>query len=280
MSDAKVVGDRKEFPEAVFSFGLKFETMHGLFIGTFRHHVNHFELSGNQLAKDMETTIGPEKRYIISYNKISVVDCGSLEVNGTNKMALECSPMECTNQDILVKLYIKTLTEIDLVATQLINHNIKITKGDINHFLHSKYFLKYYSSRVRYALFIISKSYKTMVAFGVLFFMTDLISYVPDVSAIDVYDTAMDLYEKASMETPVIAGVLALMLSPFLFVLVLPVCLAMVLAKKCVTVLLSMTVLEHLETLLGVVKDCNSVIKNSTRFWSKANKSKKEVKYQ
>ncbi|KNC86596.1 hypothetical protein SARC_01277 [Sphaeroforma arctica JP610] len=267
------------FPAAPFAFDVKYETVAGFYEGTLRHDKTSIYLDGKKLHLNSDAASETESHYEIPYERINLCDAGSLSATSTNKIALECTPVGATRPAELVKIYVRKLSDIERIVCELKGNGVKIKKGIINHYLHSKYTMKYYSPRMRYWINVISKTYKTVILFGMIFFLTDVASYLPDIKVDYIYDNAVDAYENASGSTPVLAAIAGVVAFPFLFVIVIPVCLALVLAKRFFSVLAAMAALEHFEVILGMLKDMHKILKKGSGMWGKATKSTKEKKY-
>eukprot|EP00667_Euglena_gracilis_P018079 EG_transcript_19166 len=253
--------------EAV-EFPLGFETVRGAFRGQCR------------LDSDGLTLLyGGDVHLSVKWAALHAADGGDLHPYRPNKVALDVSPTDHA-KPLLLKLYIDRLSDVEQLVQFMGRHTkVRLRPGYISSLLHSPVLLPYYSHPLRRALWAVKQFYGFVLKLALILYVTNLVAVLPDVSLADAYTSAVAAmrYVARVPKTPQQFAVLCLL--PFLgpaLLTYMPLALALVAARHCVTILLSLAILQDVHHILRLYRELVRLLAYARSLTSSLKRSEKK----
>ena len=120
---------------------------------------------------------------------------------------------------------------------------------------------------------IFIKFYKSVIAFGLIFYLTNAVSFAPDVTVSSFLSSIGDFYANATAQNHVFAVFTVILSLPFL-VIVVPAVSALILARNFFSGILSLAVFDHVEVLIDMMKDAKRSVIKLLALYGKLSKKK------
>eukprot|EP00668_Euglena_longa_P045667 GGOE01061344.1.p1 GENE.GGOE01061344.1~~GGOE01061344.1.p1 ORF type:complete len:264 (+),score=79.80 GGOE01061344.1:105-896(+) len=230
----------------VAEFPLGFETVWGAFRGQCR-------LS----ATGLTLLYGSDVHLTVEWPHVHAADGGFLHPYQPNKVALDVTPTGAT-KPLLLKLYIDQLSEVETLVRFLSKYTpVRLWPGHINSLLHTPSLLPFYSHPLRRLLWAVKQVYGIVLKLALILYVTNLVAVLPDCSPRDVLSAAHSgLWYFA--RAPMLHRVGLVFLLPFFappLLASIPLLSALVAARHCVTLLLSLAFLQDIHHVLRLYRE-------------------------